>query len=136
MFSALQDNARLVCFIDQDKGELFNLHGDGYRRYHQDASDNIIAAQVSIVLRSLNYDDNPLTAGSENNREQESAVAMLGLPHSGDITRAQLRIKESKEFKGLDVWGPPCFFGDAFGAKSTNSRLILTVTQSSHASEA
>lgn len=31
--------------------------------------------------------------------EQEAAVAMMGLPKAGDITRAQLRIKESKEFK-------------------------------------
>ncbi|KAG7297745.1 hypothetical protein JYU34_018463 [Plutella xylostella] len=31
--------------------------------------------------------------------EQEAAVALMGLPKAGDITRAQLRIKESKEFK-------------------------------------
>ncbi|XP_063367337.1 sodium/calcium exchanger 3 isoform X3 [Cydia amplana] len=31
--------------------------------------------------------------------EEEAAVALMGLPRAGDITRAQLRIKESKEFK-------------------------------------
>ncbi|XP_073950181.1 sodium/calcium exchanger 3 isoform X2 [Choristoneura fumiferana] len=31
--------------------------------------------------------------------EEEAAVAMMGLPRAGEITRAQLRIKESKEFK-------------------------------------
>ncbi|CAH4038122.1 unnamed protein product [Pieris brassicae] len=31
--------------------------------------------------------------------EDECVVAMMGLPRAGEITRAQLRIKESKEFK-------------------------------------
>ncbi|XP_045486059.1 sodium/calcium exchanger 3 isoform X2 [Pieris rapae] len=31
--------------------------------------------------------------------EEECVVAMMGLPRAGEITRAQLRIKESKEFK-------------------------------------
>ncbi|CAH2044624.1 unnamed protein product, partial [Iphiclides podalirius] len=31
--------------------------------------------------------------------EDEAVVAMMGLPRPGEITRAQLRIKESKEFK-------------------------------------
>ncbi|XP_053613358.1 sodium/calcium exchanger Calx isoform X2 [Plodia interpunctella] len=31
--------------------------------------------------------------------EEEAVVAMMGLPRAGDITRAQLRVKESKEFK-------------------------------------
>ncbi|XP_052756512.1 sodium/calcium exchanger 3 isoform X4 [Galleria mellonella] len=31
--------------------------------------------------------------------EEEAVVAMMGLPRAGEITRAQLRIKESKEFK-------------------------------------
>ncbi|XP_013171102.1 PREDICTED: sodium/calcium exchanger 3 isoform X2 [Papilio xuthus] len=31
--------------------------------------------------------------------DQEAAVAMRGLPRAGDLTRAQLRVKESKEFK-------------------------------------
>ncbi|KOB73527.1 Sodium/calcium exchanger 1 [Operophtera brumata] len=31
--------------------------------------------------------------------EEEAVVAMMGLPRAGEITRAQLRVKESKEFK-------------------------------------
>ncbi|XP_013135787.1 PREDICTED: sodium/calcium exchanger 1-like [Papilio polytes] len=31
--------------------------------------------------------------------DQEAAVALRGLPRAGDLTRAQLRVKESKEFK-------------------------------------
>ncbi|XP_075982859.1 sodium/calcium exchanger 3 isoform X2 [Anticarsia gemmatalis] len=31
--------------------------------------------------------------------EEEAVVAMMGLPRPGEITRAQLRVKESKEFK-------------------------------------
>ncbi|CAK1584001.1 unnamed protein product [Parnassius mnemosyne] len=31
--------------------------------------------------------------------EDEAVVAMMGLPRAGEITRAQLRVKESKEFK-------------------------------------
>ncbi|CAG9128241.1 unnamed protein product [Plutella xylostella] len=51
-------------------------------------------------------DNNPVAppGGDEVNHlatlpEQEAAVALMGLPKAGDITRAQLRIKESKEFK-------------------------------------
>lgn len=31
--------------------------------------------------------------------EEEAVVALMGYPRPGEITRAQLRIKESKEFK-------------------------------------
>ncbi|XP_049878114.1 sodium/calcium exchanger 2 isoform X2 [Pectinophora gossypiella] len=52
----------------------------------------------------LGDDDNPVNPGHEVNHlatlpEEEAVVAMMGLPRPGDITRAQLRIKESKEFK-------------------------------------
>ncbi|XP_026333365.1 sodium/calcium exchanger 1-like, partial [Hyposmocoma kahamanoa] len=50
------------------------------------------------------HDDNPIVTGNEVTHlatlpEEEAVVAMMGLPRAGDITRAQLRIKESKEFK-------------------------------------
>ncbi|XP_059048153.1 sodium/calcium exchanger 3 isoform X2 [Achroia grisella] len=53
----------------------------------------------------LGDDDNPvIPGGNEVNHlatlpEEEAVVAMMGLPRAGEITRAQLRIKESKEFK-------------------------------------
>ncbi|XP_052756511.1 sodium/calcium exchanger 3 isoform X3 [Galleria mellonella] len=53
----------------------------------------------------LGDDDNPVVpGGNEVNHlatlpEEEAVVAMMGLPRAGEITRAQLRIKESKEFK-------------------------------------
>ncbi|KAH9642993.1 hypothetical protein HF086_013554 [Spodoptera exigua] len=45
-----------------------------------------------------------MATGNEANHlatlpEEEAVVAMMGLPRAGEITRAQLRIKESKEFK-------------------------------------
>ncbi|XP_072929703.1 sodium/calcium exchanger Calx [Epargyreus clarus] len=52
----------------------------------------------------LGDDENPVSTGNDSNHlatlpEDEAVVAMMGLPRSGEITRAQLRIKESKEFK-------------------------------------
>lgn len=52
----------------------------------------------------LGDDENPVAMGNEANHlatlpEEEAVVAMMGLPRAGEITRAQLRIKESKEFK-------------------------------------
>ncbi|KAJ0173482.1 hypothetical protein K1T71_010631 [Dendrolimus kikuchii] len=52
----------------------------------------------------LGDNDNPVAMGNEANHlatlpEEEAVVAMMGLPRAGEITRAQLRIKESKEFK-------------------------------------
>ncbi|KAL0819437.1 hypothetical protein ABMA28_007542 [Loxostege sticticalis] len=52
----------------------------------------------------LGDDDNPVVPGNEVTHlatlpEEEAVVAMMGLPRAGEITRAQLRIKESKEFK-------------------------------------
>ncbi|XP_060805037.1 sodium/calcium exchanger 1 isoform X2 [Amyelois transitella] len=53
----------------------------------------------------LGDDDQPVNpGGNEVNHlatlpEEEAVVAMMGLPRAGDITRAQLRVKESKEFK-------------------------------------
>lgn len=35
-------------------------------------------------------------------RTEEEKLAMLGKPRLGDISRAQIRIKESKEFKVSD----------------------------------
>jgi solute carrier family 8 (sodium/calcium exchanger) len=35
-------------------------------------------------------------------RTEEEKVALLGKPKAGDVMRAQLRIKESKEFKVRD----------------------------------
>ncbi|XP_028168735.1 sodium/calcium exchanger 3 isoform X2 [Ostrinia furnacalis] len=52
----------------------------------------------------LGDDDHPVVPGDEVTHlatlpEEEAVVAMMGLPRSGEITRAQLRIKENKEFK-------------------------------------
>lgn len=54
-------------------------------------------------------DDNPVVPGNEVTHlatlpEDEAVVAMMGLPRAGEITRAQLRIKESKEFKVKGVY--------------------------------
>ncbi|XP_053613359.1 sodium/calcium exchanger Calx isoform X3 [Plodia interpunctella] len=53
----------------------------------------------------LGDDDQPVNPGGNEVThlatlpEEEAVVAMMGLPRAGDITRAQLRVKESKEFK-------------------------------------
>lgn len=70
------------------------------------------SAFISIYFKNQNYliveflidDDTATRGGNEANHlatlpEEEAVVAMMGLPRAGDITRAQLRIKESKEFK-------------------------------------
>ena len=36
---------------------------------------------------------------------EEDKMALLGRPKAGDVVRAQLRIKESKEFKVSGGWG-------------------------------
>ncbi|XP_059048145.1 sodium/calcium exchanger 1 isoform X1 [Achroia grisella] len=62
-----------------------------------------VSATVSVQFSP--DDDNPvIPGGNEVNHlatlpEEEAVVAMMGLPRAGEITRAQLRIKESKEFK-------------------------------------
>ncbi|KAG6441951.1 hypothetical protein O3G_MSEX002101 [Manduca sexta] len=69
------------------------LLGDGFETDQPDASASL-------------FEDNdaPMATGNEANHlatlpEEEAVVAMMGLPKSGEITRAQLRVKESKEFK-------------------------------------
>jgi hypothetical protein len=60
---------------------------------------------IKILIRCVfsTDDDNPVPGNEANHLatlpEEEAAVAMMGLPRAGEITRAQLRIKESKEFK-------------------------------------
>lgn len=54
-------------------------------------------------------DNDDSNTGTEANHlatlpEEEAVVAMMGLPKAGEITRAQLRIKESKEFKVIDQY--------------------------------
>ncbi|CAH1637902.1 unnamed protein product [Spodoptera littoralis] len=61
-------------------------------------------ASASVAVQFSPDDDNPVATGNEANHlatlpEEEAVVAMMGLPRAGEITRAQLRIKESKEFK-------------------------------------
>lgn len=61
-------------------------------------------ADANVTIRFSSDDDVPLIPVNEANHisalpEQEAVVAMMGLPKAGEITRAQLRIKESKEFK-------------------------------------
>ncbi|CAH2094792.1 unnamed protein product [Euphydryas editha] len=50
------------------------------------------------------YDNRPVLTENEVEHlttlpEEEAVVALMGYPRAGEITRAQLRIKESKEFK-------------------------------------
>ncbi|KAJ8723700.1 hypothetical protein PYW07_007680 [Mythimna separata] len=72
------------------------LLGEVFETFLPDAS-----ASVSVELPT--DDDNPVPGNEANHLatlpEEEAVVAMMGLPRAGEITRAQLRIKESKEFK-------------------------------------
>lgn len=44
-------------------------------------------------------------------RTEEDKMALLGRPRLGDITRAQIRLKESKEFKvGISSINWSCFY--------------------------
>ncbi|KAL0852614.1 hypothetical protein ABMA27_016941 [Loxostege sticticalis] len=67
--------------------------------------NRIIVSKNKIEKKNLfDDDDNPVVPGNEVTHlatlpEEEAVVAMMGLPRAGEITRAQLRIKESKEFK-------------------------------------
>ncbi|KAJ2938497.1 hypothetical protein O0L34_g12992 [Tuta absoluta] len=61
-------------------------------------------ATANVTVQFAPDDDHPVHQRNEVNHlatlpEEEAVVAMMGLPRAGEITRAQLRIKESKEFK-------------------------------------
>ncbi|XP_052756510.1 sodium/calcium exchanger 1 isoform X2 [Galleria mellonella] len=62
------------------------LLGEIFETFLPDAS-----AMVSVQFSPVNH--------LATLPEEEAVVAMMGLPRAGEITRAQLRIKESKEFK-------------------------------------
>ncbi|XP_047033959.1 sodium/calcium exchanger Calx isoform X1 [Helicoverpa armigera] len=73
------------------------LLGEVFETFLPDASG-------SVSVQFSPDDDNPVATVNEANHlatlpEEEAVVAMMGLPRAGEITRAQLRIKESKEFK-------------------------------------
>ena len=54
----------------------------------------------------VNYED--LDAKKPEDLTEEEKVALLGRPCLGDITKIQIRIKESKEFKVLQLFGSIC----------------------------
>ena len=54
----------------------------------------------------MNYED--LDAKKPEDLTEEEKVALLGRPCLGDITKIQIRIKESKEFKVLQLFGSIC----------------------------
>lgn len=49
------------------------------------------------ILEGINYEE--LDAKDPETLTEEEKVAMLGRPRLGDITKIQIRIRESKEFK-------------------------------------
>lgn len=61
--------------------------------------------EIAICSLGTNADDNiaqqieEAEAKSPEDLTEEDKMALLGRPKNGDIIRAQLRIKESKEFK-------------------------------------
>jgi solute carrier family 8 (sodium/calcium exchanger) len=61
--------------------------------------------EIAVCFLGTNSDDNiaqqieEAEAKAPEDLTEEDKMALLGRPKNGDITRAQLRIKESKEFK-------------------------------------
>jgi hypothetical protein len=50
-----------------------------------------------MIIEGVNYEE--LDAKDPETLTEEEKVAMLGRPRLGDITKIQIRIRESKEFK-------------------------------------
>ncbi|XP_012553100.2 sodium/calcium exchanger 2 [Bombyx mori] len=70
----------------------------------EDSYEKDVLFYVNLGNPELLGDNDDSNTGTEANHlatlpEEEAVVAMMGLPKAGEITRAQLRIKESKEFK-------------------------------------
>ena len=53
--------------------------------------------KCNVIVEGVNYEE--LDAKDPETLTEEEKVAMLGRPRLGDITKIQIRIRESKEFK-------------------------------------
>ena len=52
---------------------------------------------LSLFAEGVNYEE--LDAKKPEDLTEEEKIALLGRPRLGDVTKIQIRIKESKEFK-------------------------------------
>ncbi|XP_045486058.1 sodium/calcium exchanger 3 isoform X1 [Pieris rapae] len=89
-----------IIFENNETEKVIPLH-----IVEEDSYEKDVLFYVNIGDPELLDDRNkPVTSNRKVNKlttlaEEECVVAMMGLPRAGEITRAQLRIKESKEFK-------------------------------------
>ncbi|XP_045776926.1 sodium/calcium exchanger 3 isoform X2 [Maniola jurtina] len=99
-YETVQDH---VVFENNETEKFIPLH-----IIEEDSYEKDVLFYVNLGNPELLGDDNrPVVPGYEVEHvqnlttlpEDEAVVAMMGWPRAGEITRAQLRIKESKEFK-------------------------------------
>ncbi|XP_047537115.1 sodium/calcium exchanger 3 isoform X1 [Vanessa atalanta] len=96
-FEAVQDS---IVFEDNETEKFISLH-----IIEEDSYEKDVLFYVNLGNPVLLGDDNrPVLTDNEVEHlttlpEEEAVVALMGYPRAGEITRAQLRVKESKEFK-------------------------------------
>ena len=56
---------------------------------------------IPLFAEGINYDE--LDAKKPEELTEEEKIALLGRPRLGDVTKIQIRIKESKEFKVIST---------------------------------
>ncbi|KAK9711829.1 hypothetical protein QE152_g25237 [Popillia japonica] len=123
-----ETNATTTSVTENDKTETVAVCGSGSKRkkqQHSPMQDSVLEAVLanlkSVILTIIKEDSyekdvlfyvqlgEPQMCGASaaadaerkepDERTEEEKVALLGKPRLGDIVRAQIRIKESKEFK-------------------------------------
>ncbi|CAG9565672.1 unnamed protein product [Danaus chrysippus] len=96
-FEAVQDH---ILFENNETEKFIPLH-----IIEEDSYEKDVLFYVNLGNpESVGDNNRPIIPGNEAVHlttlpEDEAVVAMMGYPRAGEITRAQLRIKESKEFK-------------------------------------
>ena len=60
---------------------------------------------LPLFAEGINYDE--LDAKKPEELTEEEKIALLGRPRLGDVTKIQIRIKESKEFKVISTLYQP-----------------------------